>query len=229
MSLEQTWVELQEHPAILPTIAVVGSPGLRSIGKLVTDKLIQQYDAKLIGQLFSTHFPIQYQTKPSYASQPHLPGIGGVHIDDGRPVLPSVKFYYAKSPPLLIIDGYHPNFDGQYEVGDKVLELCQKLAVKRIIVVAGYGLKGDTVCIAATTQPLLSELQDQFDLNIGYEGPFYGFSGMIFGLAKTRGFDAITLFGQTSPDSEAPEKPDETAAQSVLEVLRPMLDNLSID
>lgn len=223
LSLQQTWIELEECPEIFPTTAIVGSPGLRSIGKLVTDKLIHKYDAKLIGQLFSTHFPIQYQTKPAYASQPHLPGIGGVHIDNGHPVLPSVKFYLSVSPSLLIIDGYHPNFDGQYEVGDKVLEFCQQLAVKRIIVVAGYGLKGDAVCIAATSQTLLSALHDQYDLNIGYEGPFYGFSGMIFGLAKTRGLDAITLFGQTTPDPQAPERPDESAAHSVLEVLLPML------
>ena len=108
-------------------------------------------------------------------------------------------------------------------MGDNVLEFCQQLAIKRIIVVAGYGLKGDAVCIAATSQTLLSELHDQYNLNIGYEGPFYGFSGMIFGLAKTRGLDAITLFGQTTPDSQAPERPDESAAQSVLEVLQPML------
>jgi proteasome assembly chaperone (PAC2) family protein len=221
--MQQTWIELEEHPDIIPTTAIVGSPGLRSIGKLVTDELLHKYDAKLIGQLFSTHFPIQYQTKPAYASHPPLPGIGGVLIDNGHPVLPSVKFYLSISPPLLIIDGYHPNFDGQYEVGDKVIEFCQQLGVKRIIVVAGYGLKGDTVCVAATTQTLLSELHDQYDLNIGYEGPFYGFSGMIFGLAKTRGLDAITLFGQTTPDSQAPERPDESAAQSVLEVLGPML------
>jgi proteasome assembly chaperone (PAC2) family protein len=123
----------------------------------------------------------------------------------------------------LIIDGYHPNFDGQYEVGDKVLEFCQQLGIKRIIVVAGYGLKGDAVCIAATSETLLSELHDLYDLNIGYEGPFYGFSGMIFGLAKIRGLDAITLFGQTTPDSQVPERPDESAAQSVLEVLGTML------
>jgi len=223
LSMQQTWIELEEHPDIQPATAIVGSPGLRSIGKLVTDELIHEYDAKLIGHLFSTHFPIQYQTKPAYASQPHLPGIGGVHISDGHPALPSVKFYLSASPPLLVIDGYHPNFDGQYEVGDKVLEFCQQLAVKRIIVVAGYGLKGDAVCIAATSKTLLSELHDQFGLDIGYEGPFYGFSGMIFGLAKTRGLDAITLFGQTTPDSQAPERPDESAAQSVLEVLWSML------
>ena len=226
--MAQTWIELVEHPTPRPTIAIVGSPGLRSIGKLVTDELIHKYGAKLFGQLFSTHFPIQYQTKPAYASQPHLPGIGGVQLIDGHPVLPSVKFYHSVSPPLLIIDGYHPNFDGQYEVGDKVLDLCQQFAVKRIIVVAGYGLKGDAVCIAATSQTLLSELHDQFGLNIGYEGPFYGFSGMVFGLAKTHGLDAITFFGQTTPDSQAPEKPDDSAAQSVLEVLLPMLGNLSV-
>jgi proteasome assembly chaperone (PAC2) family protein len=226
--MKQTWIALDQRPKTLPTIAIVGSPGLRSIGKLVTDKLIHQYKGKLIGHLFSTHFPIQYQTKPAYASQPHLPGIGGVHVSDGNPELPSVKFYYVLSPPLLIIDGYHPNFNGQYEVGDKVLEVCQELAVQRIIVVAGYGLKGDSVCVAATSQTLLSELRDLYHLNIGYEGPFYGFSGMIFGLAKTRGLDAITLFGQTTPDSQAPEKPDESAAQSVLDILLPMLETTAV-
>ncbi len=224
--MKQTWIALDQRPKTPSAIAVVGSPGLRSVGKLVTDQLILHYKAKLIAKLFSTHFPIEYQTKPAYASQPHLPGIGGIHISDGNPELPSVKFYHIASPPILVIDGYHPNFDGQYEVSDKVLEFCQECDVQRIIVVAGYGLKGDRVCVAATSQTLLSELHDQYELNIGYEGPFYGFSGMIFGLAKTRGLDAITLFGQTTPDSEAPENPDESAAQSVLNILLPMLEKL---
>ncbi len=64
---------------LIEPIAVVGSPGLRSIGKLVMDSLITKTKANLIADLYSTHMPSIYQTKPSYAANPMLPGIRRSH------------------------------------------------------------------------------------------------------------------------------------------------------
>lgn len=214
---------LQNEP-----VAVVGSPGLRSIGKLVIDSLINRVKPEIIAELFSTHFPLIYQTRPSYASHPRLPGIGGIQIDSGDMDLPKVQFYANAFPPLIITQGYHANFNGQYEVADKVLEFYNELQVRRIIVIAGYGLEGEAVCCAATNKKIIVEMEEKYGLKVGYEGAFYGFSGMIFGLTRLWGIEALCLFGRTEPDPNDPQRPDEESSKRVLDILVQIL-NLKTD
>ncbi|MCW4038224.1 MAG: PAC2 family protein [Candidatus Bathyarchaeota archaeon] len=209
-------------------MAVAGSPGLRSIGSLVINSLIQKVKPELIAELHSTHFPLIYQTKPSYASHPRLPGIGGITIESGVAEFPRIQFYFHPSPPLIITQGCHANFNGQYEVAEKVLDFYKDLRVKRLIVVAGYGLKGADVCCAATNPKLMDELKHKYGVEVGYEGPFYGFSGLVFGLAQLKSIDALCLFGRTEPTPDFPESPDEEAATTLLNKLTQIL-NLTLD
>lgn len=204
-------------------MAIAGSPGLRSIGKLVIDSLITKMQPELIAELHSTHFPLIYQTKPSYASHPRLPGVSGVKIASGRVGLPKIPFYSHPSPPLILTQGCHANFDGQYEVAEQVLDFYDEVQVKRLIVVAGYGLTGKDVCCAATNRRIMDDLKEQYGVEAGYEGPFYGFSGLVFGLAKLRGLDALCLFGRTEPRPDDPESPDEEASENVLRTLDQIL------
>jgi proteasome assembly chaperone (PAC2) family protein len=190
--------------------------------------LIQNVKPDLIAELYSTHFPLIYQTKPSYASHPRFPGIGGITIESGVAEFPRVQFYFHPSPPLLITRGCHPNFNGQYEVAEKVLDFYNDLQVRRLIVVAGYGLKGADVCCAATNLKIMEELKQKYGIEVGYEGPFYGFSGLVFGLAQRKDMDALCLFGRTEPTPDFPESPDEEAAKTLLHKLAQIL-NLSQD
>ena len=204
-------------------MAIAGSPGLRSIGKLVIDSLITKMKPELIAELYSIHFPLIYQTTPSYASHPQLPGVSGVKIASGRVGLPKVQFYSHPSSPLILTQGCHANFDGQYAVAEKVLDFYDEVRVRRLIVVAGYGLRGKAVCCAATSQRIMDDLKEQYGVEAGYEGPFYGFSGLVFGLAKLRGLDALCLFGRTEPKPDDPESPDEEASENVLRTLDKIL------
>ena len=61
---KDTWIERRGDVELIEPIAVVGSPGLRSIGKLVMESLIAKTQATLIADLYSTHMPSIYQTKP---------------------------------------------------------------------------------------------------------------------------------------------------------------------
>ena len=222
--LDATWIRQYQQPEVAAAVAVAGSPGLRSIGSLVIDALIRRIQPELIAELYSTHFPLVYQTKPSYASHHRLPGIGGVAVEAGAPVSPRVQFYFHPTPPLIITQGYHANFHGQYEVAERVLDLYERLQVQRVIVVAGYGLQGAAVCGAATTAALMEELKTRYGVDVGYVGPFYGFSGLVFGLAQRRGLDAVCLFSQTEPNPDFPESPDEAAAATLLRKLAHLLD-----
>lgn len=225
---KDSWIIYHKRPVLNKPIALIGSPGLRSIGKLVVDYLINKLKPRLMAELYSIHFPIIYQTKPSYVAQPRLPGVGGIRITSGEVDLPKIQFYYCTSQPLIITRGCHANFNGQYEVADKVLDLYNEVGVSMMIVVAGQGLVEKKICCAATSYESVEELKKKYGIEKGYSGPFYGFSGIVFGLAKLRQIDAICLFAKTEPTLENPECPDEEASKNLLKELSRIL-NFEID
>lgn len=220
------WIEKSEAAELQNPVAIVGSPGLRSIGKLVVDQLINETDSQLLAELYSTHLPIIYQTKPSYFSHFSLPGIGGVKVNQGQIDLPKVQFYACSSPQMIFVRGYHANFDGQYDIAGKVVDFLKENGVTQIIVTAGYGSKTRKICCAATNPDILLKMKENFKIDVDYSGPFYGFSGLVFGLANSKNVDAFCLFSGTEPNLEDPESPDPESAQLILEVLNQIL-NLS--
>ncbi len=205
-------------------IALVGSPGLRSIGKLVVDSLIAQTKSQLTAELYSKHLPAIHQTTPSYAAHPSLPGMGGVIIERGSVDLPKVQFYACQNPSLIFAKGYHANFEGQYTVAKKVVDFLVEADVKKMIVVAGYGSKVKNICCAATSQKAIDEMKEKFGIGIGYKGPFMGFSGLVFGSAKVKGMKAICLFAGTEPKEDDLEFPDMEASDRVVELLGKILN-----
>ena len=46
------WIKQYEMPKLDKPVAIVGSPGLRSVGKLVVDSLIERTRAQLIADLY---------------------------------------------------------------------------------------------------------------------------------------------------------------------------------
>jgi proteasome assembly chaperone (PAC2) family protein len=220
---KETWIEQRSDVELIDPIAVVGSPGLRSIGKLVMGSLIAKTKATLIADLYSTHIPSIYETKPSYAAHPMLPGTGGVIVESGEADFPKIQFYACFNPSLIITKGDHANFEGQYDVAEKVLEFLAKNHVKRIIVVAGYGSKDKKICGAATSKALVAEMKEKFSVDIGYKGPFMGFSGLVFGLSKRKGMEAMCLFAGTQPKEDNLEFQDKEASDRALDKLNAIL------
>lgn len=208
-------------------VGVVASRGMRSVGIIAIDYLIGKLQPRLIDELYSTHFPVVYETQPSYAAHPDHPGAAGAWVQKRRGMLPRIEFYLSGIPQLLLTRGYHANFRGQREVAEQVLDILEKHGVKRIYVLAGYGVGEGEVCCAVTDLELLEALKKQ-GLGAGYTGPFIGFSGMVLGLAKLRGIGGVCLFGRSQPSFEDPEYPDPHAARKVLEALSRVLD-LNLD
>ncbi|XES78336.1 MAG: PAC2 family protein [Candidatus Bathyarchaeia archaeon] len=213
------WINRYETPTLVEPVAVVGSPGLRSIGKLVVDSLIAKTSAKLCADLYSTHLPAVYQTTPSYAAHPSLPGMGGTVVEGGVADFPKTQFYASQTPPLLLVRGYHANFSGQYAVAESIVHYLKDMGVKRMIVAAGFGTKEKTVVCAANNQATLDKMKKDFDVGVGYKGPFMGFSGLIFGFTKLVDIDAVCLFAGTEPTENDLEFPDQEAADRIVEVL----------
>jgi proteasome assembly chaperone (PAC2) family protein len=203
-------------------VGIVASRGLRSVGIIAIDYLIKNLRPRLIDELYSPHFPIIYETQPSYAAHPDYPGRPGVWLQKGGVMVPRVEFYLSDSPRLLLTRGYHANFNGQHEVAEHVLDICEKHSVKRLFVLAGYGTGEGEVCCAGTDLQLVEELK-KHGIGTGYEGPFIGFSGLVLGFAKLRGIKGVCLFGRSQPNLEDPESPDPKAAKKVLEALNRIL------
>ena len=220
---KETWIERRSDAKLIKPVVVVGSPGLRSIGKLVVDSLIVKTKATIIADMYSTHMPSIYETKPSYAAHPTLPGIGGVIVESGEADFPKVQFYACSTPSLIITKGYHANFEGQYDVAIKVLDFLAENQVRRIIVVAGYGSNDKKICCAATNKELLAEMKEKHNVDIGYKGRFMGFSGLVFGLSKRMGMDAICLFAGTEPKEDDLGFPDKEASDRALDTLNRIL------
>jgi proteasome assembly chaperone (PAC2) family protein len=221
---KNTVIVYHNTPTLNKPIALIGSPGLRSIGILAIDYLINEIKPKLMAELYSTHFPLVHQTKPSYVSDPELPGIAGIKIESGEVEFPKIQFYYHYFPPLIITRGYHANFNGQYEVAEKVLDFYKEVQVSRIIVVAGHGLQDKKVCCAANNKAIIEEMKKIHVIEVGYQGPFYGLSGIVFGLSKLKEIEALCLFVGTKPSPEDPEHPDEEASKTLFNELKRMLN-----
>jgi uncharacterized protein len=217
------WTKRYPTTELHEPVAVVGSPGLRSIGILAVDSLITQTKAQLSFELYSTHLPSIYQTTPSYAAHPSLPGEGGVIVDAGGVDFPKIQFYACPTPSLIFARGYHANFAGQYLVAQKVVNLLSEMNVKRMVVVAGFGSKEKKICCAANSQKALDDMKEKFGVGTGYKGPFMGFSGLVFGLSKLKGIEALCVFGGSEPKEDDLEFPDRKTSGSVVELLNQML------
>jgi proteasome assembly chaperone (PAC2) family protein len=218
----EIWVEEQEKVTLQNPIAVVGSPGLGSIGKLVVDKIVEETKAELITKLYSTHLPIKYHTKPAYLAHYALPGVGGIKVEKSEIDLPKVEFFISK-PSLILVNGYHSNFKGAYEVANKVVEILKELGTNRIVLAAGFGSKEKKVCCAGTSLKLVQEMKENYNLETEYQGPFYGFSGLVFGAAKLKGVDAVTLFAGVEPKPGVPELPAKDSSKLLVDVLKKMI------
>ena len=220
--INEIWIESKKQIELKDPIAVVGSPGLGSIGKLVVDELIKESKAELTTNLYSTHFPAVYHTQPAYLAHYALPGDGGVIVEKQKLDLPKVKFY-SKEPSLVLANGYHSNFTGAYEVAEKVVDILKNFGSKRIIITAGFGSKEKKVCCAATSLNLIQEMKEKYNLETDYQGPFYGFSGLVFGAAKHKGIEAVSLFAGVEPKIGDPEFLAKDSAKMIVDILKQMI------
>ena len=222
-----TWINFAgDKPSFKEPKAIIGSPGLRSIGKLAVEYLIREFKPKLFAELYSHYFPVSYALSASYISSPTYLGEVGVSVE-GAPKIPRIEFYAQEEHDLIIVKGYQADFNGQYEVAKKTVDFLKELGVKEIISLAGDGHGGEGIHCATTNLELLNNLKKK-GFEAGYIGPFLGFSGLTIGLGKENEIEGICLFGRTTPNQEEPEFPDPTGAKNILDALNTIL-NMNLD
>lgn len=210
---------IHEEPTLTDPILVEGLPGVGNVGKLAAEHLLDQLKAVKLADIYSVHFPPQV-----------------VLDDDGVAKLVNNEVYYSKSedgsrPDLLIVVGDFQGLtpEGQYDISDYLLQMAMKYNVKRIYTLGGYGvgkiLDDPRVLGAATSLELVEEMKEKGVIfSKGEPGSgIVGASGLLLGLGKIYGMDAVCLMGETSGYFVDPK-----GAEAVLRILSSLL-NVEID
>jgi len=220
---KRAWINYQDtHKRELKDpIVIVGSPGLRSVGKLVIDALVEKSQPQLFAELFSYGFPSVYYG-PSYLCAPsHV----GAQLAKGNVVeLPSVKLYIlnneipeqAQSRDIVIISGYQAHDAlNHYMVADKLTDLFIELHIKKVISLGAQVIEEGVRC-CATDVELLEEMS-KYGIEKTHVDRFIGFSGLVAAIGREKGIKGICLFANTAQNPAEPEYPDFNAAKDLLE------------
>jgi len=202
-------------------IAIVGSPGLRSVGKIVIDELVGKTHPRLFAELYSYGFPSVYYG-PSYLG---APSAVGVKMAKGNVVeLPRVEFYIlenekqnrSQDQDVIITRGYQAyNALNQYAVADKVTDLFRELHVKKVISL-GAQVVEEGISSCATDLGLLEETY-KYGITKTKVNSFIGFSGLVVAIGREKGLKGVCLFANTAQNLADPEYPDFNAAKELLE------------
>ena len=213
-------------------IAIVGSPGLRSVGKLAIDTLVEKLQPELFAELFSYGFPSIFYG-PSYLGAPCS---AGVQIAKGNVVeLPGVAIYIlgnenqeqAPGRDIVIINGYQA-YDAfnQYMVADRLTDLFKELHIKTVISLGAQVIEEGVRC-CATDAELLEEMS-KYGLERTQVDRFIGFSGLVAAIGGAKGIKGVCLFASTAQNLEEPEYPDFNAVKDLLEKVEEIVE-LGID
>lgn len=189
--IEIIW--LKEVKDIHAPIALVGMPGIASVGKLAIEVLIRTLGAEPIIQVLSDDFP------------PH------VMIDEqGMMKIPECQIFLHKSPKLehdlLLVSGdFQPSTSqGIYEFSDRIAETFKKLNVTKIAATGAY-VPGEypenpKVFVSSTGsdfQEFFTELDYVVPMS---EGVINGANGVIPAWAKLKyGIEGVCLLAETVP------------------------------
>ena len=180
------------------------------MGKLVVEHMVDELEAELVAEVFSTEFPPQVFVRP-----------------DGTVKLVNNALYQVVKGPragrdLFLLTGDYQGLtpSGQYLVADAVLDLVERYGCSELFTLGGYGLgrlvRKPKVIGAATDIEMVARGKE---LGVEFReeepgGGIIGASGLFLGLGKLRGLRGICLMGETSGYLVDPH-----SAQAVLRVL----------
>ncbi|MBN2518453.1 MAG: proteasome assembly chaperone family protein [Candidatus Altiarchaeota archaeon] len=213
--MKETELRFLSEPKLKDPVAVEGLPGIGLVGKLAADHLLSKLKAKKFCELYSPYFPPQV-----------------IIQDDGTVRMVKNEFYYFrdKGRDFVIVVGDFQGLtpDSQYDISGRILDVLEKVGVKRVFTLGGLGtgkiVREPKVYGAATNRKLVSEIE-KFGITFKDRGGggIFGASGLVLGLGELRGIEAVCLMGET-----VGQVVDAKAAKILLEKLMLVLD-LKID
>ncbi len=189
-------------------------PGMGSVALGVVDYLRKTLDAKPFAEI---------RLDP-------MATIDSVVVKDGvasLPPGPKNTLYYTKNPDLIILKG-EVQLAGPAGVAllNRILDFAVKLKVKTIYTGAAFPLpishKEDPDVYGAANKKSLTGIFPGLDIKFMEEGRISGLNGLVLGLAKEKGIDAVCLLA-TMPQY-AIGLPNPKASGAVIETLEKILN-----
>ncbi len=195
-------------------VFIEGLPGIGHVGKLVADHLVKELKAEKVVEIYSHYFPPQVIVE-----------------ENGCIRMPNNEIYAWKSdgnaPDLLILVGDFQSIsnEGHFELVNAYISIAKKFNARRIYTLGGYGVgklvEEPYVIGAANSEKLVEELKN---FGVKFEpgepgGGIIGASGLLLGVSKLEGIDAVCLMGVTSGYMVDPK-----SARVVLDVLMKILN-----
>jgi len=209
-------VKFYARPRLKSPVMLAAWPGIGDVSLIVAAYLQKNLNFKELGEIEASSFfdPI------------------GVIVRDGiveAPQFPESRFYYWKnkgegSDIILFIGEAQPSAGG-YELANCVLDVGLKFEVERVYTCAAaltriHHSEQPRVWGVATSQRLSDDLAG-YNLVQGRDLQIAGLNGLLLGVAKEKGIEAVCLLGEVPTYATRIQNP--MAALAILTVLAAML------
>jgi len=196
------------QPELESPVFVEGLPGFGNVGKIAAKLLIEFTQAKPFAELYSPSFPDYVIVDKEGLCRP-----------------PRYEFYAAsteKNHYLILTGDTQPSLEdlvAHYAICGEILDFIEKHGCKLAVTIGGVPMpepKGE-IYVAATSPELAADIKEK-GAEIYGKGRIIGATGLLLGLAKTRGLEGACLLGATTG-----LKADREAAFSVFKFLLKIL------
>jgi len=226
-------IRLYKEPKLEKPDMIASWPGIGNIGAIAVDTLREQIRAEELGEIepWDFFYPRKVIIKASI-------------VEDLE--FPSNKFYYKRlgKKDLIFFTGDEQPTDGgrmyaegrkAYQMADLVLDVAKRFGCQRVytsgaaVALTHHELK-PRVWTVTSREDLIKEVKSYENTILmgevegrGDQGSITGLNGLLLGLAKKRGFEAICLMGEIPDYLSGAPFPYPKASKSVLEVLTKLL------
>ncbi|RLI41821.1 proteasome assembly chaperone family protein [Candidatus Bathyarchaeota archaeon] len=206
--MDKTYFHNLFHPKLEEPVFVEGLPGFGNVGKIAARLLIKLTKAKLFTELYSPSLPDYVIVNANGICRP-----------------PRYEFYASstRKPSFIILTGdAQPSLNdlvAHYKLCGEILDFAEEYGSKFIITIGGVPMPNPAgeVYVAATSKKLAIELMEKGAALYG-GGRIMGATGLLLGIAKSRGWKGACLLGATTG-----LKADKKAALLVFNFLKKML------
>jgi proteasome assembly chaperone (PAC2) family protein len=210
-------IKIRARPRLNSPNMVAAWPGIANVATIAVSYLQKRLEFKDLGELDAAHFfdPIGITVRDNVIEEPQFP---------------QSKFYYWKNRPgksdLILFIGDDQPAVKAYDLAGCVLDMAVRFKVSRIYTCAAaitrmHHTEMPKAWGVVTTRQLTAELE-RHDLMQRGNLQIAGLNGLLLGVAKERGIDAMCLLGEVPAHAARIQNP--MAALAILRVLTRMLD-----
>lgn len=231
-------IKLYKRPKLDNPVMIASWPGIGSIGLIVVEMLRNLLDAEEIGEIEPWDF---FYPRKLFIKDDELQ----------RLEFPSSTFYVKRTEKrdlLIFVGEEQPSWSGRayaegtraYQMANLVIDVAQDLGCTRLytsgaaVAAVHHSLK-PRVWAVPNSKDLLEEIKTFKNTVLmsgvaerGGQGNISGLNGLLLGVARKRGLDAICVMGEIPVYLQGFSLLYPKASQSVLEMLKEVLE-LDID